>query len=103
MRLIIPLPQFEQAKTMMRRAGYAEHYDRNSGETSYTRRLAGGFFPKYHVYVEERGQELSINLHLDQKQASYAGSRMHSGEYDGELIEREIERLRTTFLSNVVE
>lgn len=103
MRLIVPLPEFEQAKTVMRHAGYSEHYDRNTKETSYARRLASGFFPKYHAYVEERGTTLSINLHVDQKQASYVGTSKHSGEYDGELVEREVERLRTIFQNVVVE
>ncbi|MBI4276463.1 hypothetical protein HY629_01340 [Candidatus Uhrbacteria bacterium] len=99
MRFSIPLPQFEQARTLLRRAGYAEFHDRNTGETSYTRRLGQLFFPKYHVYPEEREGQLIINIHLDQKQASYAGSHAHSGEYDGDLVEREAARLQALFTS----
>lgn len=94
MRFAVPLPPFEQARTVMRRAGYAERYDRNTKETSYTRRLGTGFFPKYHAYVEEREGQLLVNLHVDQKQASYEGTSAHSGEYDGELVEREVTRLQ---------
>jgi hypothetical protein len=46
------------------------------------------------MYVEEDGDNYSFNLHLDQKQPSYSGSRAHSGEYDGELVESEMERLK---------
>jgi hypothetical protein len=35
-----------------------------------------------------------INLHLDQKQASYGGSSAHNGEYGGETVETEGERVK---------
>jgi len=35
-----------------------------------------------------------FNLHLDQKQPSYAGAHAHNAEYEGEIVEREIERLK---------
>ncbi len=85
-------------------------------ESSCMRRLSGHDYPRYHAYVhtEEttnnysprfRGEagklirqpadkNLVINLHIDQKKPSYEGSNAHSGEYDGELVEREMERIR---------
>ena len=35
-----------------------------------------------------------FNLHLDQKKPTYEGHVAHSGEYDGELVEEEAERIR---------
>lgn len=35
-----------------------------------------------------------INLHLDQKKPSYAGTSAHAGEYEGPVVEREASRLR---------
>jgi len=96
MKLIINENQISMsAEQFLRQAGYAFHRDHRTGKESYARRLGGGFFPKFHMYVEENGDKITFNLHLDQKQASYEGSNMHSGEYDGEVVETEIERLRS--------
>lgn len=70
---------------VIKRAGYGLVNDRNARETSYARRLGTGFYPRFHVYIN--GQ--TVNLHLDQKQASYEGSSAHSGEYDGDTVENE--------------
>ena len=35
-----------------------------------------------------------FNLHLDQKKPTYEWHIAHSGEYDGELVEKEIERIK---------
>lgn len=51
-------------------------------------------FPRYHVYIEEKDQEVIFDLHLDQKRPSYEGSRMHAGEYDGTAVEREAEKIQ---------
>ena len=74
---------------VLRRAGYGQVMDRNATEISYNRRLGSGFYPRFHAYVNGN----VINLHLDQKQASYEGSSAHSGEYDGAVIESESERI----------
>ncbi|MEK7211958.1 MAG: hypothetical protein AAB731_04965 [Patescibacteria group bacterium] len=80
-------------RNTMRRLGYAEHYDRATNQFSYVRRFEREFYPRFHVYVEERAGETVINLHLDMKKPSYVGSRAHSGEYEGPLLERERERI----------
>ena len=36
---------------------------------------------------------LVLNLHLDQKQASYEGSTAHSGDYDSDLVRQEAQRI----------
>lgn len=88
----VPKPAYPP-RVAMQRAGYVEFRDPNTGETSFVRRLGINFYPRFHVYAEEHGNELRVNLHLDQKQASYAGTRKHSGEYDGPLVEQEAERI----------
>ena len=88
----LPLPTV-QPRVLMQRAGYAEFVDPNTGETSYTRRLGGNFYPRFHIYLEPKADHLRVNLHLDQKQPSYPGFRKHSGEYDGPTLEAEAERL----------
>lgn len=95
MKLIINKNKLSvSADELLKRAGYAFHRDDRSGKDSYARRLGSGFFPKLHMYVVESAEQIVLNLHLDQKQASYEGSNMHSGEYDGEVVEAEIARLK---------
>ena len=80
---------------VLRRAGYVPFRDPRSGEESYVRRLGTHFYPRFHLYVEEPDGQLRLNLHLDQKQPSYHGFKKHSGEYDGQVVEAEAERLYT--------
>ena len=100
MKLILDKKQINlSADLFMRRAGYAFFRDRNTGKESYSRRLGSGFYPKFHVYLDEvrdaQGERMVIDLHLDQKHVSYEGaSHMHNADYDGEAVEGEIERLR---------
>lgn len=81
-------------RQLMRRAAYAEFIDPRTGEVSYVRRLGGGFYPRFHAYVKRREDGFEVNLHLDQKQASYHGHTAHSGEYEGEVVEQEAKQLK---------
>ena len=87
----------DNARTLIRRAGYSEHYDTRSQQTSYARRLGTGIFPKFHVYLAEQAGGVEVSIHIDQKQPSYGSGHMHSGDYDGPLIERELERIKQSF------
>jgi len=79
---------------ILRSVGYNVFIDRKTGNESYSRRLGSGFYPKFHIYLYENIDKIIINLHLDQKQPSYSGSHAHNGEYDGEIIEKEIKRIK---------
>lgn len=82
------------SRVALQRVGYAAFRDPRTGSESYVRRLANGFYPRFHLYAEERGEQLRLNLHLDQKQPSYGGgSHMHSGEYEGSTVEQEMQRI----------
>ena len=85
-----PLP--DHARNVMRRLGYGEQTGRN-GQTSFNKRLSGDPFPKFHAYVENRDGGMQVNLHVDQKAASYESGHAHGGEYDGPLVEREMQRI----------
>lgn len=86
----IPISQNINPIDAIRRCGYGLVNDRNADEQSFARRLGGGFYPRFHIYIENG----FYNLHLDQKQASYQGSKKHSGEYDGDTVAAEGERVR---------
>jgi hypothetical protein len=78
----------------IRRCGYGQMSDRHSGEKSYSKRFGALLYPRFHVYIKAGADSFTFNLHLDQRQPSYRGVTAHSGEYDGEVVEREGERLR---------
>ncbi len=80
----------------MRRAGYGIIVDRQRGGVkSYVKRIHRDLYPRFHAYIEERGEQWQINLHLDQRATVYEGVTAHAGEYDGEVVEREGERLKS--------
>lgn len=79
----------------LRRAGYFPFRDPQTGSESFVCRLGPDFYPRFHLYLKDTSDGVIFSLHLDQKQASYAGSNhMHNGEYEGTHIEKELERIR---------
>ncbi len=84
----------DNPENILRRAGYHHFIDPNTKESSFSRRLGSGHYPRFHIYLKEQDGKTIIDLHLDQKQASYKGSHMHNAEYEGEVVEREIMRLK---------
>lgn len=87
------------ADEFLRRAGFAYIYDNIREHGSYVKRLTREHYPRLHVYVMDKqdreGRDLIvIEMHLDQKKASYEGTKMHSAEYDGEVVEAEINNLK---------
>ena len=83
----ITIPSSLNSLDAIRRCGYG--LINSQTNPSFARRLGTGSYPRFHVYIKDR----DINLHLDQKQASYEGYGAHSGEYEGEVVEREAERI----------
>ncbi len=71
---------------LLRRAGYAFlRRDEQTGELSFIKRVGNADYPRFHIYVKmNRVGQAGVNLHLDQKKASYQGATAHSGEYDSE-------------------
>ena len=103
MKLIVTRNQIgSHPEHFLRQAGYAFIRDRERGKESYVRRLSRDFYPRLHMYIEQSGEKIVFDLHLDQKQASYAGARMHNAEHEGPVVENEIERLRELVGEEVV-
>lgn len=98
MKIIIENFQ-DNSRNAIRRCGYAEIHDRLTGKTSYVRRLSWNFYPRFHAYLESNGEHMVIDIHLDQKKPSYYGSSAHSGEYSGEAVEKEVERVKSLLAS----
>src|SRR3989338_7403721 len=79
---------------IIRRIGYMPAYFQNEGEISIVRQLGRNDYPRFHLYIKQNDQDFSFNLHLDQKKPTYEGSTGHSGEYNGDVVEGEAERIR---------
>jgi len=93
MRFTLPGPIKDNIHGLMRKIGY--HYQGQSQqEYSFVRPPRG--YPRFHVYLKEDDEDLILNLHLDQKRPSYQGATAHSGEYEGKIVEDEIERIKQT-------
>ncbi len=92
MKQLFQGPLCDNARNLMRRLGYGEHRG-HGDQLSYARRISGQPFPRYHAYVEDKDGGIQVNLHVDQKEASYTGSSAHSGEYEGPLVASEMRRL----------
>ncbi|MDP3982278.1 MAG: hypothetical protein Q8P70_01905 [bacterium] len=101
MIITIPLAQ-EPLQTILRRAGYApEGIDPRSGEFSYVRRFVSAPYPRFHLFVKSViNKEAVLNIHLDQKKPSYAGSPAHGGEYDGPVVSEEAARICRAVTAN---
>lgn len=78
----------------LRQAGYIPLSSRFSNDISYARRLSQDFYPRFHIYINNQDGQYYFNLHLDQKKASYQNQTAHSGEYDGDLIKQEAQRIK---------
>lgn len=84
----------ESALFLMRRVGYGFEKKIETGEEAFSRRLSANQYPKFHAYAHKEGDALIVNLHLDQKKPIYKGATAHSGEYGGEVVEQEAERIK---------
>lgn len=84
----------------MRKASYYFlRKDEQRGELSFARPPRG--YPRFHLFVKVEGENLIFNLHLDQKAPIYKGVPAHAGEYDGELVSKEAERIKQILEKNV--
>jgi len=97
MRIIVRKSKFIlNVGQFLRKAGYAYVPERKSDQVSYSRRLGGGPYPRFHLYFTEDTETITFNLHLDQQKeaSSYSRSR-HKGEYDSPVVEEEVKRLKS--------
>ena len=87
---------------IMRQIGYMPSYFQKDGEFSIIKKIGKNDYPRFHLYIKETsdkqqetsGKSYVFSLHLDQKKPSYEGSKRHSGEYDGDIIKNEVERIK---------
>lgn len=91
----ISLKSVQNPYNLMRAFGYyPKGTDKKTGQMVFARRLGAGDYPRFHAYIEQVSRGTTINLHLDQKKPIYKGSPAHGAEYRGELVEKEVERIK---------
>lgn len=93
MRFIIDKKR-ENIISIGRKIGYFLIKRSQENEFNFIRPMNANNYPRFHLYITEDGEKCVFNLHLDQKKPSYEGSSAHNGEYDGETVEREAERIK---------
>lgn len=95
MQLRISKTKLPDPEHFIRRCGYGIIFDRrNRSIKSFVKRVHRDLYPRFHLYLEEQGEGWILNLHLDQRATVYEGVTAHAGEYDGEVVEREGERIK---------
>lgn len=85
----------ESTSGLMRRLGYHPAYFQKEKEASIVRQVGGADYPRFHLYIKQRGPDIYFNLHLDQKKPSYEGQTGHSGDYEGDVVRSELERIKS--------
>jgi len=82
---------------MMRKARYRYMgFSQDTEQWEFIRPLGQDFYPRFHIYLKQQGEEILCNIHLDQRRPRYAGTTAHNADYDGELVEDEVQRIKDT-------
>ena len=85
---------------LLRGVGYHfQREDKNNREIVLYRPFTSYSFPRFHLYLKIEDNDFIFNLHLDHKKPIYKGVPAHSAEYSGPLVEKEVERIKNTLLS----
>lgn len=92
----------DSALNILRRVGYAFlRQDEKTKEMSFAKRVGNADYPRFHIYVKMLNYtSAEVNLHLDQKKASYEGATAHSGEYgadENKWLQTEAENIKKEF------
>lgn len=93
MKIVLTKNVRYQPEYLLRKCGYGKHVS-PQGELSYVRILGRTEFPRFHAYAEPHGDGALVTVHLDQKRPTYGEGTAHSGEYDGDTVEREVTRIK---------
>jgi len=95
MKFIIKGPLKENLSVLTRKIGY--HFrgeDLETKEINLIRPIERSGYPRFHLFLQNKKEELVFNLHLDQKKPTYKGVIAHAGEYNGKVVETEAERIK---------
>jgi hypothetical protein len=86
----------QNINAILRDAGYHPDKLQRGNDISFSKSLLSDRYPRFHIYYNK--EEKEISLHLDHKAPKYVNAPDHGAEYDGKLVEGELERLKNYFL-----
>jgi hypothetical protein len=91
MKFVIKRPLKDNVYILSRKLGYF-FQEKSGDEIKFVRPPKG--FPRFHLILKIEGENIICNLHLDQKAPKYEGTLAHAGEYNGKVVEEEVERIK---------
>ncbi|MDD4990120.1 MAG: hypothetical protein PHW31_02310 [Candidatus Pacebacteria bacterium] len=92
----------ENIGVAMRSAGYHKiEKDGQNSQLNFIKPLSRVGYPRFHIYLKECKSEYIVSLHLDQKRPVYKGAKAHSGEYEGEILEKETKRIQQSLINRI--
>lgn len=80
-------------ENLMRQIGYKPIGLTPQGELNSVRPL-GADYPRFHIYAKANAEIIVFNIHLDQKKPVYEGATAHGGDYEGEVVQDEVQRIK---------
>jgi hypothetical protein len=96
MNFLLQGPFKDSVHNIMRKISYFFlGQNEEKGELIFARPARG--YPRFHLYIKADGDNLIFSLHLDQKKPIYRGATAHAGEYDSELVQKEVKRIKQIF------
>lgn len=102
MEFTIKGPFKDNIYNLTRKIGYFfEGKEEAKGELVFARPLRG--YPRFHLFlrVDQEGNKIIFDLHLDQKAPIYKGVAAHSAEYGSEVVKKEAERIKETIKKEI--
>jgi len=94
MNFVVSNKNKENIINLMRRIQYSfQREDIDTEDKSFVRILSSSNYPRFHLFVKKEGENLSFNLHIDKIKPVHKGAKAHQGEYEGELVQEERERI----------
>jgi hypothetical protein len=79
----------------LRSLGYRfQREDGEKREKAFLRILSPSGYPRFHLFAKQKEGKVEFSLHLDQKKPVYSSSPAHNADYQGELLEKEAERIK---------
>ncbi len=80
-------------EVLMKKIGYTLFGQESAEKMNFIRPTGSGFYPRFHAYLEGRGQKIIFSLHLDQKKPVYHGATAHNADYDDLNVRQEKQRI----------
>ncbi len=85
--------------SVARKLGYVI-IDNDGEQYNLVRKLIRENYPRFHIYLKQKGFNFEFSLHLDQKAPVYKNSHAHNGEYFGPVVENEADRIKDILNTN---